>query len=679
MIKTTFRKATAIITSKQLAGARGAERLRLPCSCSYYMKSNNNKVRFRSSIATDTPTVHSAPTVVDFELSTIIYASPPLSSSSSSSSSPSPTPLVTPISAIESIVETEAEEEATPFLEQQPKRKKKAVTRNKKVKDESGTAMLMEEGSPGPKKPKQPRKTKSKITEEEGDTLVSSDNNTSVELATPAAATTASSPSPSLSRKTRARKTKTSSRLLEEGNLNASVSTAEPSDKQKKTTLSATQTNKTASKKQASIPLSAVAATSLLPSEPILRRRRTKKRLDERDYFPTSLVLSGLQTIDTSLPMTYQSYASISNGTESPELEPAPFPRDIHSSMPYINRDVQQCRAQNRNDQENRSGGSGSHNDLTSFEGLNHNTGSTIYRGTLFEYQTQEVLRKYLGIYTQRSAGNNDLGVDLRGTWFLPLSASPEPGDLVRHLKVIVQCKMVSSKVGPKFVRELQGTLSYETQPTMAILAVSTDFTRQALLPYAKSLWPMGLVVIDTEKMECLKLMWNRAAEKVMHGVQVGTRWVANDSKGQGENEWVSRPVLCFEGKVIKRLPGPYLNMGKQKDNNEACKDDTQEAGDARIEIQDQNRDEDERDMTKKAPAMAISKVPDRNTSTEPEYLYRAPDASSGWRSVEDEGDDETHTAPHCDYMDMLSWSKPLYKDIILSSTSPSPSKVSHK
>ncbi|KAF9924290.1 hypothetical protein FBU30_005708, partial [Linnemannia zychae] len=227
--------------------------------------------------------------------------------------------------------------------------------------------------------------------------------------------------------------------------------------------------------------------------------------------------------------------------------------------MPYINREVSKSATP-------RTGAGHVHNDLQSFEDLEHNMDSTIYRGTLFEYQTQEILRKTLGIYTQRSAGNGDLGVDLRGTWFLPLSASPKPGDKVRHLKVIIQCKKMASKIGPKFVRELQGSLSFETQPTMAILAVSSDYTRQALLPYAKSLWPMALVVIDTETQECRKLMWNRAAEKVMHGLQIGTRWMSGED-GQLE----SRPVLCFDGKVLERLPGPYLVEG-QDSSNEATK-----------------------------------------------------------------------------------------------------------
>ncbi|KAK3825827.1 MAG: hypothetical protein J3Q66DRAFT_110126 [Benniella sp.] len=239
-----------------------------------------------------------------------------------------------------------------------------------------------------------------------------------------------------------------------------------------------------------------------------------------------------------------------------PTLEPAPFPRDLHFCI-------------------SNKLGSGAHKTLQSFEELDHNTESALYRGTLFEYRTQEILRKRLGIYTQRSAGSNDLGIDLRGTWFLPLSAAPKPGDMVRQLKVIVQCKTMSSKVGPKYVRELQGSLSYETQPTMAILAASSEFTKQALVPYAQSLWPMALVVIDTETQQCRKLMWNQAAEKVMHGIHVGTEWVPD-----GDGYVVSLPVLCFQGKVIERLPGPYLNEVKadEQNNVEACLPSTKRA-----------------------------------------------------------------------------------------------------
>ncbi|KAG0376064.1 hypothetical protein BGX24_008328 [Mortierella sp. AD032] len=275
-----------------------------------------------------------------------------------------------------------------------------------------------------------------------------------------------------------------------------------------------------------------------------------------------------------------------------------------------------------------RSGSTGSvHNNLQSFEGLEHNMDSTLYRGTRFEYQTQEVLRKTLGIYTQRSAGNGDLGVDLRGTWFLPLSASPKQGDMVRHLKVIVQCKMMTSKIGPKFVRELQGSLSFETQPTMAILAVSSEYTKQALLPYAKSLWPMALVVIDTKAEECIKLMWNRAAEKVMHGLQVGTRWMPGANGGLD-----SRPVLCFEGKVLERLPGPYLSKGRDSTGN-----------DSKTQVVDYA-------------------IPDWNIITAPDCIHVFPEATGGdgRRLVGQDVEEDRSTSPaQSSYLELLTWHPP--------------------
>ncbi|KAF9423778.1 hypothetical protein BGZ94_008155 [Podila epigama] len=262
--------------------------------------------------------------------------------------------------------------------------------------------------------------------------------------------------------------------------------------------------------------------------------------------------------MDSSMPSlppptrtsTYQDHEEPSQPVYYPELDPAPFPRDIHSTMRYLNRDIQHRKSNAKGTFI------GTHNDLYSFEELDHNTKSTIYRGTLFEYQTQEILKKRLGIYTQRSAGNGDRGIDLRGTWFLPLSASPQPGDMVRHLKVIVQCKMMNAKIGPKYVRELQGSLSFESKPTLAMLAVSSEFTKQAIYPFVKSQWPMALVVIDTENHECKKLMWNKAADDVMLGVHVGTKWVRTKSKSTE-----TRPMLCFKNKPLERLPGPYMNI----------------------------------------------------------------------------------------------------------------------
>ncbi|GJJ68676.1 nuclear transcription factor Y, gamma [Entomortierella parvispora] len=320
----------------------------------------------------------------------------------------------------------------------------------------------------------------------------------------------------------------------------------------------------------------------------------------------------------TPPPTTYQEHAAANIPTTHPELEPAPFPRDIHTCMPYISRNVQSTST---------SGVKGKHNNLESFEGIEHNMGSTIYRGTLFEYQTQEILKESLGIYTQRSAGNGDFGVDLRGTWFLPLSASPKPGDMVRHLRVIVQCKMMQGKIGPKYVRELQGSLSFETQPTLAILAISSEFTRLALLPFAKSLWPMALAVIDTEGHKCKRLMWNPAAEKVMHGLKIGTRW----SEGP-EGKLQCDPVLCFDGKVVDRMPGPFLN-------------------ETTVEV-------DIAESPSIGHSLVGHEIPDWNINTEPEYLYVVPDTTETEGEPGEDADEYSgHSGPvTSSHVELVAW-----------------------
>ena len=346
--------------------------------------------------------------------------------------------------------------------------------------------------------------------------------------------------------------------------------------------------------------LAAVTLTQKLPSALTKRKSRTS-----------------IEDLFTPPPVTYQEHATANISTTHPELEAAPFPRDIHTCMPYISRHVLSTST---------SGVKGKHNNLESFEGIAHNTDSTIYRGTLFEYQTQEILKKSLGIYTQRSAGNGDFGVDLRGTWFLPLSASPKPGDMVRHLKVIVQCKMMQGKIGPKYVRELQGSLSYETQPTMAILAISSEFTKLALLPYAKSLWPMALVVIDTKEHICKKLMWNKAAEKMMHGLQIASKW-SEDPKGKLQHH----PILCFDGKVVDRLPGPFLN-------EPAADADTMES----LNI---------------GHSPVGHMIPDWNINTQPEYLYVVPEATGTESEPEDTTEYSDHnTEESSNHIELLTW-----------------------
>ncbi|KAK5072974.1 hypothetical protein LTR51_005615 [Lithohypha guttulata] len=92
---------------------------------------------------------------------------------------------------------------------------------------------------------------------------------------------------------------------------------------------------------------------------------------------------------------------------------------------------------------------------------------SYVFLGTRYEYLIQRHLQDHLGFDLTRVGGAGDGGVDLIGTWKLPL---PETGgDGVAKsgngttFRVILQAKRIatSRKLQPGLMRELEGTLTY--------------------------------------------------------------------------------------------------------------------------------------------------------------------------------------------------------------------------
>ncbi|KAK5053077.1 hypothetical protein LTR84_002051 [Exophiala bonariae] len=128
---------------------------------------------------------------------------------------------------------------------------------------------------------------------------------------------------------------------------------------------------------------------------------------------------------------------------------------------------------------------SATHHSLATF--LSHaqrtglSTSSSVYNGTVYEYVTQETLRRQ-GFELQRVGGRGDRGVDLVGLWRVPrsreTSGDHEEGKEEEHgrrggpanydrdhdlvLRVVVQCKRLvgkHAKIGPNLIRELDGAV----------------------------------------------------------------------------------------------------------------------------------------------------------------------------------------------------------------------------
>ncbi|KAG6811834.1 hypothetical protein H0H92_005631 [Tricholoma furcatifolium] len=59
----------------------------------------------------------------------------------------------------------------------------------------------------------------------------------------------------------------------------------------------------------------------------------------------------------------------------------------------------------------------------------------------------------------RRVGGKSDGGIDLLGWWWLPPLNATEINAPRRRLRVLAQCKAEKKKIGPKYVREMEGVL----------------------------------------------------------------------------------------------------------------------------------------------------------------------------------------------------------------------------
>lgn len=112
---------------------------------------------------------------------------------------------------------------------------------------------------------------------------------------------------------------------------------------------------------------------------------------------------------------------------------------------------------------------------------------STVARGRAYENACRNFLKHFLRMDTERVGGANDNGVDLQGHWRLG----------GRNIYVIVQCKHTSKRLGPRIIRELEGTHSYysrnESHTSLAILMSNAGFSAQSVLRAMSSRSPILL------------------------------------------------------------------------------------------------------------------------------------------------------------------------------------------
>jgi hypothetical protein len=145
-----------------------------------------------------------------------------------------------------------------------------------------------------------------------------------------------------------------------------------------------------------------------------------------------------------------------------------------------------------------------------------------VFQGTQFERAVATALEGMGGFTVLRCGGAGDRGVDLR-------ARLTPPG-----IPVLVQCKLVTSPLGPRVIRELEGTAlaALPTGPGLALLVSNAPCTPRSKQALMASRLPMGAVVFaagvasepQQQQQHFASILLNPAAQSAWPGLVVATK-----------------------------------------------------------------------------------------------------------------------------------------------------------
>jgi len=157
---------------------------------------------------------------------------------------------------------------------------------------------------------------------------------------------------------------------------------------------------------------------------------------------------------------------------------------------------------------------------------------SSVHRGVAFERRAMRLLQTNLSMSLNRVGGKSDGGIDLQGWWWPPFISDTfaDPAHRQR-VRVFAQCKAEKKKIGPKYIREMEGALHQhlsEPNPMVALFISESHFSKEALLRTQSSKIPFFLLHLPSEDEENIgSIVWNHAlsgASGLLQG-KVEARW----------------------------------------------------------------------------------------------------------------------------------------------------------
>jgi hypothetical protein len=219
------------------------------------------------------------------------------------------------------------------------------------------------------------------------------------------------------------------------------------------------------------------------------------------------------------------------------------------------------------------SASSQNHYDLPSFLSYAQRTAlpetSTTYVGTHYEYTVLRSLRRF-AFNLHRVGGRDDAGTDLVGTWHIPGRT------LLAPVRVVVQCKALSAKLGPNLVRELEGAFrhspaGWRTTDKLAILISPREATRGVRNTLMRSVYPLFWVMMERDGV-IRQVLWNSKAEEMMGFAALGVDMRYQSSPQTSPSPSVTsddpaRPevVLTWDGSDLPDMDHMEREMAKKE------------------------------------------------------------------------------------------------------------------
>jgi hypothetical protein len=159
------------------------------------------------------------------------------------------------------------------------------------------------------------------------------------------------------------------------------------------------------------------------------------------------------------------------------------------------------------------------------------------------------LLQTNLSMSLSRVGGKSDGGIDLQGWWWLPFAPNAFIDPAYRQrVRVFAQCKAEKKKTGPKYIREMEGTLHRhfnDPNPVVALFISESHFTKEALLRMQSSPTPFFLLHLPSEHEDDIgSMVWNHALSGTNGLLQgkVEARW-----ERSLDSEEVGRPSLWVQ------------------------------------------------------------------------------------------------------------------------------------